>query len=813
MSKRARDETQTSKLAWGTRWYKTIDEALQNMGNNKVLVHWDEEVDKRSFGSFADHFDLLNILTKYRGGVSFSEICTGECLLFATVKSKSTHEDDLSEFRTCFLAVFAETLRSYGVSFDPLAVRLSRSASATSLGDFHFIYTRCKTMSHLVQRAFWERWTAFRKSIWPSMTEEVDMDAYGKRAWLRTINSREIGTDRAQVRVTEFGSFTDEEKYVWESFITRTDGADCDITNKLPAVDPEVALEAKVPLQKRACQGVASELWSAEFYKQLIADKCADYSLDSFQTETQIKLKNAPNIICPFGQKHASTGEGYITKNGTFVYFRCRSMNCKGKSLEIFRQHKAFDEKDDFNWSSFREFYLRRDVVFPSREAAIKHVAANMYRVFACCQKPSCYVIKVHRDEGLFEPHKQSEFRSSGASFDFHIRFKGDGKHPVESVKFLKLLEGDADAAVEFKGRHLYNQMDYYPGEVPKDAFNLFRGVRFVPLPEEQIDETQFSDFMHVIEEAWCGHEPTPQKRLSMKYFLLRYFRGVLVELRRLETCLFVCGKPGSGKNFVIEVLIAILGGRLYHRYNGIGEFLDRFNDYKAGKVLWSIDEMQTDTGRFIDKFDSMKSAITVPQVRQETKHLRAILVRNMGNVVYTSNHDSAIYIERGCRRIQVIHVKHCHEPRDFWRRMHEVFLKNETALHHLYSYLFHLAKKLPEAMDPKYDPIEIYETSLRGVIQNQCDTVVNRWVRDFVQSKVYSEKGVKKLVPSGGAEFAVKDLFRWFMEWVTECNEKTTVTYNKFRTELEKNYALIGRETNGDSGSRFVFRIDPAQI
>jgi len=111
----------------------------------------------------------------------------------------------------------------------------------------------------------------------------------------------------------------------------------------------------------------------------------------------------------------------------------------------------------------------------------------------------------------------------------------------------------------------------------------------------------------------------------------------------------------GSGKNSLIDGLIAILGRGLCGHVESIDDITKNFNAHLCNKLLVYGDEINAAAKRVADK---LKAYITRPTANLEKKGLDSIEVDDYTNSIFTTNHENTIKIEEGCRRFLMVRCR-----------------------------------------------------------------------------------------------------------------------------------------------------------
>lgn len=120
----------------------------------------------------------------------------------------------------------------------------------------------------------------------------------------------------------------------------------------------------------------------------------------------------------------------------------------------------------------------------------------------------------------------------------------------------------------------------------------------------------------------------------------------------KMATALVIHGPQGTGKNMFFESIMAIYGE--YGRIVDQAAIEDKFNDWASRRLFLIGDEVVARMELYHTK-NKLKSLITGEWIRINPKNVGAYDERNHVNVVFQSNEDQPLVIERDDRRYTVI--------------------------------------------------------------------------------------------------------------------------------------------------------------
>jgi hypothetical protein len=125
----------------------------------------------------------------------------------------------------------------------------------------------------------------------------------------------------------------------------------------------------------------------------------------------------------------------------------------------------------------------------------------------------------------------------------------------------------------------------------------------------------------------------------------------------KMGTALVFQGEQGSGKGTLHEI-VAVLYGSSNVALLSQDSLDSRFNGELIDKLFVTANEVMSSSNRSMEVANKLKMWVTDPLIPIEEKFQGMILSPNTFNIIFTSNDDRPVIIERGDRRFCVFHSK-----------------------------------------------------------------------------------------------------------------------------------------------------------
>lgn len=206
----------------------------------------------------------------------------------------------------------------------------------------------------------------------------------------------------------------------------------------------------------------------------------------------------------------------------------------------------------------------------------------------------------------------------------------------------------------------------------PKEHYNLWQGFA------EEPEEGSVEPFKAFVFDIICNGD-------DKSFDYLWSWLARLVQYPHLigETAIVLVGKQGTGKNTFVEA-IGSLFGKHFKPVASLDHLLGKFDFHLASSVfihaneaLWGGDK------RAIGK---LKTMVTEKEMTVEQKFKDPVIVRNCRHVIFSSNEDWPVHLDRDDRRFFVLPVSDKRkEDTEYFGRVKE-FLDNGGREHLLYA-------------------------------------------------------------------------------------------------------------------------------
>jgi hypothetical protein len=390
------------------------------------------------------------------------------------------------------------------------------------------------------------------------------------------------------------------------------------------------------------------------------------------------RLKPGQHMIrCPWESDHTDATE----RDDDTFYFE---PFYNGHDIPAFKCHHAHCESK--RWSDVLDFLGVKDTVFsPVDEDDDTPAFVYVTRLKHFWDS---------RDGALIEPQ----------SYDAEHGGAGSGRKLSPTQAFLasrktikahmaEYLPGENRIVRRGKIRVLNMWVDKrVESDASVDADTFRHHVEWL-IPDE-VDRNHFIDWM-----AWCFQHPE----------------------RKITWSPILYGPPGTGKTSVINVLAQCIG-RDHVSEPTQSELEEKFTDYVYGKLLVAIHEL-----RSADRFsvsERLKPIVANPTVSVRRMHTTGFSVKNVSNVIASTNHIESLPLEAEDRRWMLIQCRD--EPNVRKREAHMSQLHRwlgKTGYAGIAAWLNDrdVSRFKPESEAPK--------TDLKGVVIEASQTELDRAV------------------------------------------------------------------------------------
>lgn len=220
-----------------------------------------------------------------------------------------------------------------------------------------------------------------------------------------------------------------------------------------------------------------------------------------------------------------------------------------------------------------------------------------------------------------------------------------------------------------------YNRVEFAPKvNLPDNVFNLFRG--FANEPREGGDLSSFFEILNII----GNHDET------VVQWLVKWLAHIIQKpYQKTEVCIIVQGLSGIGKDtFFDEVVGGILGPTHYLSTDKPeNDVFAKFNSKMENRIVIKFEEANFHTNS--SNKDKLKALITSKTLGIEHKGMKPYDIRNIVNVVMTTNQRvPAVIEETGDRRLVLLKPSNERlEDRPYFAQLRKRMSENLSAFHH----------------------------------------------------------------------------------------------------------------------------------
>ena len=298
-------------------------------------------------------------------------------------------------------------------------------------------------------------------------------------------------------------------------------------------------------------------------------------------------------------------------------------------------------------------------------------------------------------------------------------------------------------------------------------TFNMFEGFTF-EYEKTKYDTSCLKNILYHIKEIVLDGDETSF------IWVMKWIHNLFTDPANKIGYAILLQSPeqGSGKNIIIDLLVKIIGFKLYYKAMNMEAITCRFNQHLANKLLIHGDELANySTHRDSDK---LKDNITCFQRSIEPKGLEHYNINACERYIFTSNSELPLRVERTDRRFA------CFRVNDRHRGDKKYFDKLGADIDNveIQKIFFLWVCDNPEWNSEKFNFSDIPQTALRQeLIRGQFENYI-----DFIIEYVNEDPGIYKK-----AQFiTIKSLFNNYVTWCEAAKQKCT-TFQKFAKNLKK--------------------------
>jgi len=207
-----------------------------------------------------------------------------------------------------------------------------------------------------------------------------------------------------------------------------------------------------------------------------------------------------------------------------------------------------------------------------------------------------------------------------------------------------------------------YNEITFNPDpnrKLPEKDYNLWKGFAVEP---KEGDIAIFEDFTR---EVICNNNDE-----HFKYIWSWLARMIQKPHEAGETAIILKGRQGTGKNTFVETVGKLLGNH-FSPLSSIEQLLGRFDFHHANAILLHANEAIWGGDRRM--LGKLKTLITERHVTVEQKHRDPITLKNCRHLIFSSNEDWPVHLDRDDRRFFVLEISDKYkENTTYFRKIHD---------------------------------------------------------------------------------------------------------------------------------------------
>jgi hypothetical protein len=335
------------------------------------------------------------------------------------------------------------------------------------------------------------------------------------------------------------------------------------------------------------------------------------------------------------------------------------------------------------------------------------------------------------------------------------------------------------DIFMDYYAYKNYKSVDFVPylegykeNPCPSNTFNMFEGFTYKYSPPSEFpdyDITKLNRILYHIKEIVAGGDA-----YSFTW-IMNWINDLFTDPAKKKGYSILLQSPeqGVGKNIIIDLIIQILGPKLYYKAMDMNSITCRFNQHLANKLLVHGDELANySTHRDSDK---LKDNITCHQRSIEPKGLEHYTIAAPERYIFTSNSELPLRVEDTDRRSACFQVlpTHLNDWSYFQKLGSDI---EDTEIQRTF---FLWVCHNPEWQSKDFNFGKIPNTSLRKeLMKGQFDNYI-----DFIIEYINDSTDFKVGVP------VFKSINSLYSDYKTWCDDKKNraATFQKFCKSFKK--------------------------
>ena len=268
------------------------------------------------------------------------------------------------------------------------------------------------------------------------------------------------------------------------------------------------------------------------------------------------------------------------------------------------------------------------------------------------------------------------------------------------------------------KNKNIFRRDDMCFYSPKPNIFSYFTGYNYIA--DGEIDQTIIQPFLDHVMNIICDNNK------ELYDYILSWFSYIVQKpAGKTGVAIVIIGEQGTGKNIPFtNVLCHLLGVYANSNVNAIENIVGKFNTSLENKKLIICNELTSaDANKYLDS-DKLKSVLTEERVEVNQKCVAIRSIENVANLIFVSNDNVPVKIERGDRRYVVTHTSSARKGDEvYFTKLINSFTEN------FYENLFRYFaqrdisnwnnRKLPQT-EAKNDIIEASRSSYEYFISNK---------------------------------------------------------------------------------------------
>tara|TARA_B110000971_G_scaffold217805_1_gene255440 strand:- start:90 stop:3146 length:3057 start_codon:yes stop_codon:yes gene_type:complete len=569
-----------------------------------------------------------------------------------------TSQQPVSEVLAAFTALFKFLYEwVVGKTFNASHARYSTATlDITKKGSLHFSYYDPGVggfAEYCKQYPFWkcaqlvlDERKPEHATLWDTNTGKSVIDM---GVWTSKHNMRMIFSSKHGEAERTFKPCTDKGDLI----ILENEGKVVEYMMGLDTMDATITLN--LPVLHLACQFVEDNASYAETddekVTQIIDALVPDATVSAVQGNMFI-MQNTGVRICPINGEANETDNCYVIRKKGSLMLGCHDEGCRGQMKCIHRFTPLIMQSMNLRKLKILGAKVTNEKDLATFERIVVEYLNTYFTLIIGCSKPYIYQT-FHEFNPVTKKHDYvaNTLSKDGLALNLMNKNivtgvkdeKGRG-YVIDTFKLWMTHERRAEKdRVEF-----VPETDKNPHHIKDNVYNLWSGRG---LSDADIESAEPLPLNH----AWFRHLKTRVCGGDERLFLndMCWFSQTLFKpWKKLYHSIVLIGQPGAGKGLVVQPIMDIMGERHAWQPSSAQEILGDFNKEVMGKKIIFIDEMVW--GGDKQRAGDLKKLITENKASINEKYMSTLTVRNLANLIFSSNENHVVPAGSKARRYAV---------------------------------------------------------------------------------------------------------------------------------------------------------------